>query len=325
MTMDITLVIKKFIPSFIEFREILEGHIHRTFKVYTNDGNYILQIINSQVFPNVDDVMNNISIVCSTLKSRSVYTLEYLPSIDGKYYYITSQGEYIRICKYVENSISLNFSNDLNTIYNVGLGFGQFCYNLSSIDKSKIIDTIPNFHNTEYYLNRVLDFKDVPSNVDSILNEVFQLKDFSKVTQPMKRQITHNDTKFNNILLDKVTKRPLCVIDLDTIMNGYIAYDFADGVRSICKDSHNHLDISKLKAYYQGFLNYPMDIEIKSLLIDSIVAVSLELSSRYLYEYLTHGNYFNLTNFEDNLYRADLNLNFAKDVLNKKSIITKNI
>ena len=35
----------------------------------------------------------------------------------------------------------------------------------------------------------------------------------------------HNDAKISNVLLDKDTHEALCVIDLDTVMPGLIAFD----------------------------------------------------------------------------------------------------
>ncbi|MGN1411356.1 MAG: phosphotransferase enzyme family protein [Oscillospiraceae bacterium] len=321
--MNIVRDVKHFISQFDGFEKISSGHINRTFKVYTQDGNYIMQYINGEVFSSVESIMSNISVVCDAFKRRGIPILEYLTTKDGNTYAITTDNEYIRMCRYIENSISLDFSNDLECICNAGVGFGQFCYNLSNVDSSKIANTIPNFHNTEYYLNRVLNYKDIPKNIDSILKDIYMLREFSKVTQSMNKRVTHNDTRFSNILLHKATKKPLCVIDLDTIMNGYVAYDFADGVRSICKGYDGLLDISKFRAFSKGFLTYPIDIEDKSILIDSIVSVSLELSSRYLYEYLIGGNYFNLPTIEENLTKAIINLDFSKDVMNKKYIMLK--
>ena len=45
-------------------------------------------------------------------------------------------------------------------------------------------------------------------------------------------RITHNDTKFNNVLLDDKTGEAVCVIDLDTVMPGLALYDFGDMVRT---------------------------------------------------------------------------------------------
>ena len=44
-------------------------------------------------------------------------------------------------------------------------------------------------------------------------------------------RVTHNDTKLNNVLLDRQTGRGVCVIDLDTVMPGLAAYDFGDSIR----------------------------------------------------------------------------------------------
>ena len=43
----------------------------------------------------------------------------------------------------------------------------------------------------------------------------------------------HNDPKTNNILIDKKTKKHICLIDLDTVMPGTILYDYGDAIRSI--------------------------------------------------------------------------------------------
>ena len=44
-------------------------------------------------------------------------------------------------------------------------------------------------------------------------------------------RVTHNDTKLNNVLIDKTSKKGVCVIDLDTVMPGLAAYDFGDSIR----------------------------------------------------------------------------------------------
>ena len=37
-------------------------------------------------------------------------------------------------------------------------------------------------------------------------------------TDRLPLRVTHNDTKLNNVLFDKATKKGLCVVDLDTVM-----------------------------------------------------------------------------------------------------------
>ncbi|MCX4364088.1 MAG: aminoglycoside phosphotransferase family protein, partial [Clostridia bacterium] len=75
-------------------------------------------------------------------------------------------------------------------------------------------------------------------------------------------RVTHNDTKINNVLIDKASGRAICIIDLDTIMPGSLLYDFGDSIRSGCntaledeKDlSIVDFDINLYEAYCKGFL-----------------------------------------------------------------------
>ncbi len=60
-------------------------------------------------------------------------------------------------------------------------------------------------------------------------------------------RVTHNDTKFNNVLMDKDTKKGICVIDLDTVMPGAAMNDFGDAVRigaSTALEDEQNLDDS---------------------------------------------------------------------------------
>lgn len=312
--------------SILSSEKIITGHINKTFKVCINGDYYIVQIINSNIFKSVKNVMQNISVVCDYLSSRNIQTLRYLTTKEGLNYTMDSNGNYIRVYKYISDSICMDYTNDLEYIYNAGLGFGEFCSNISNISNNTIIDTIPNFHNTKMYLNRLFSVNNNNNNnrvskAENLLNDIYKLRDYSNIVDSISKRVTHNDIKFSNILFSTVDKSYKCVIDLDTIMNGYLSYDFADGVRSICRNLDNTLNLNKLEAYSKGFLSYPISLEDKSVLVDSIISISLELSARYLYEYLTNGNYFNLSSVEDNYIKSRNYIDFAKDVLSKRKYI----
>lgn len=313
--------------EYVSCKPISMGHINNTFKLKFSNAEYILQVVNSKIFTSVPSVMSNISLVTEHLGSKGVPTLEYINTYNGLNYLKTLEGEYIRICKYVNNSISMEFSDDLEYIYNSGLGFGEFCYSLLDIPNDNIVDVIPNFHDTKWYLDRLfyitnaLEYQDRVYKCQNLLDSLYSLKDYSNVVQSVRKRITHNDVKFSNVLFNRFDKSVKCVIDLDTIMNGYLSYDFADGVRSICRNLDNTLNLEKLEAYSKGFLSYPISVEEKSILIDSIIAISLELSSRYLYEYICNSNYFNLKSVQDNLTKASGYLLFAEDVISKRKYI----
>ena len=75
-------------------------------------------------------------------------------------------------------------------------------------------------------------------------------------------RITHNDTKFNNVLFDSKTDTALCIIDFDTIMPGAVAYDYGDGIRSAAPTQSEdtmtpemvRLDLERFEMFTKGFL-----------------------------------------------------------------------
>ena len=67
-------------------------------------------------------------------------------------------------------------------------------------------------------------------------------------------RVTHNDTKFNNVLLDDATGEGICVIDLDTVMPGLALYDFGDMVRTTTSPAkEDERDLSKVRMQFPMF------------------------------------------------------------------------
>ena len=124
-----------------------------------------------------------------------------------------------------------------------GFAFGRFQHMLSDFNPSVLIDTIPDFLNIETRLGHfnIAIKNDCRGRLESVLTEVdflhsravamMEIPNLGKAGA-LPLRVTHNDTKFNNILLDGQDNIQ-CVIDLDTVMPGYIAYDFGDAIRSI--------------------------------------------------------------------------------------------
>ena len=67
-------------------------------------------------------------------------------------------------------------------------------------------------------------------------------------------RVTHNDTKFNNVMLDDATGEGICVIDLDTVMPGLALYDFGDMVRTTTSPAkEDERDLSKVTMQFPMF------------------------------------------------------------------------
>ena len=60
-------------------------------------------------------------------------------------------------------------------------------------------------------------------------------------------RVTHNDTKLNNVMFDKKTGEPICVVDLDTVMPGSMLYDYGDALRFGASTAYeDEKDLSKV-------------------------------------------------------------------------------
>ena len=166
------------------------------------------------------------------------------------------------------------------------------------------------------------------SNISSVRLEAGRLSELY-VTGSFPVRVTHNDTKSNNVLFDRITKRPIVVIDLDTVMPGMSVYDFGDAVRFICNTAAEdepdirrvYFDTSKFRAFCHGYLGAVRtsltDIEKNSLVLGAF-SITVELASRFLDDYLTGDTYFKVNYPGHNLIRTRCQLALAKDIQRKR-------
>jgi hypothetical protein len=320
------------------------GHINDTYLVTgTADiqAGYLLQKINSFVFKNIDGLMNNMLLVVNHLKQKisknggnpdkEVLTL--IPTKTGKYYYKDEQDNYWRMTCFLKDTKSYDLVTTTQQAYQGGVAFGRFQYLLADLDPRVLVDTIPDFLNIE---KRLRDFnlaieKDSAGRLYSVKSEVDYLKSWSIAMTEIPKlsragilplRITHNDTKFNNILLDKENNIQ-CVIDLDTVMPGHVAFDFGDAVRTIintaAEDEANldaiQLNIPLFTEFTRGYLGQIKPIlteaELKSLMMGVLLLPYMQ-AIRFLTDYL-EGDVYYKTHFRDhNLQRTHAQMQLFK-------------
>ena len=127
------------------------GHINSTFLVVTDtEKRYILQKINNKIFPDVAGLMNNIMLVTEHLKKK--YTdprrvLSVIKTVDGKPF-AEIDGEYWRAYDFVEDSLCLQLPENNDDFYESAVAFGSFGQALSDFPVEKLVEVIPDFHNT---------------------------------------------------------------------------------------------------------------------------------------------------------------------------------
>ena len=318
---------------------ITVGNINSTYKVTYAVGDnkykaYLFQRINTHVFKNPVEIMKNIDQVTSYIREKypEQLALHFHHTEDGVNYFISDEDSFWRVMNYVD-SLTLDTTDDLAVIEATGKAFGNFQAQLADFDGSVLYETIPDFHNTRKRLDTLFeDVKKDPCNrVHEVPDEIAYLSFVSdKAAELSPRRVTHNDTKANNVLFDKVTKEPLVVIDLDTIMPGMSMYDFGDAVRFIANTSAEDepdtskvfFDTGKFRAFAKGFIRETKDLlteaELQNL-VKASFSITVEQASRFLDDYLTGDHYFRYEYPKHNLVRARCQLQLAKDIEKKWS------
>ncbi len=311
-----------------------EGHINKTLLVVTTEKRYILQQMNTKIFPDSDGLMRNICGVTEHLRKRGIETLEVIPTVDGKSYYKGEQC--FRMYAFIENTVSYQIVEDEQVFRNSGKAFGEFQNYLAEFDASVLTEAIPHFHDTPKRFRAFLaalekdEFgraKECQAEIDFLLAH----KDtYSRITDGLADgsiplRVTHNDTKLNNILIDDKTGEARAVIDLDTIMPGSMMYDFGDSIRfgasTAAEDEKDlnkvHFSISLFKAYAEGFCGAMKESITKKeaeLLPYGSYLMTVECGMRFLTDYLSGDTYFATKYAGHNLVRCRTQLKLAKEM-----------
>lgn len=342
--------------SYVNIKQIKIGHINSTYTLYFDQGSsvkrYLLQEINTHVFKNPIQLMENIEKITTFLsekvrlsgaKNYENLSLRVIHTLDHHSYMISSKNHFFRVYNFIENAKTYQKTNDLKLFYNAGKTVGTFQNMLSDFDASQLHETIPNFHNTPYRFQTFLKvLKENPcdraKDCEEEIQFVLHLKDFTPVITSLIEQklipikVTHNDTKLNNIMFDCETKEGLCLVDLDTVMPGTILYDFGDAIRSGCnraeEDEKNlekvRFSVDLFKAFTEGYLSSVAssitECEVNHL-VDSSILMTFECGMRFLTDYLDGDHYFKTKYDNHNLVRCRTQFHLVKQMIEQKDVL----
>lgn len=315
-----------------------DGHINDTFKVtYVIGGkeiHHLLQRINTDVFKDPDSLMANVNYVTSFLRDKIIAaggnpereTLYCKPCKNGKKYFTAADGKVWRLYNFVEDSFSYNSIESPEVFFRAGQAFGNFQRSLSDFPIDRLYETIPDFHNTAKRYKNLCDSIEKNASGRAVYasaeiefarerrNETYILTGKAAIGD-LPIRVTHNDTKLNNVLFDKKTETPICVVDLDTVMPGLSLYDFGDAIRFGAntgaedeKDlSKVSLDLNLYEQYVRGFLSTAGESltseEVKCLPF-SAKMMTFECGMRFLTDYIDGDIYFKTAYKEHNLVRC---------------------
>ena len=336
------------------------GHINKTYAItYKTSENeskkYILQYVNTNVFPNLPELMMNIKKVTEYMNKKAMQRGENTNRLTIKLIETTDENPYAiydknwRMEEFIDNTKTYLTTENLDVLYEAGKAAGKFQKDLDGFPAEELYEIIPKFH---YTPNRVNQLRDALSNKENLTKrkERFELakeviefvtdeKRLAKTDTITKKlakkeipyRVTHNDTKLSNILFDKDTNKAVCLIDLDTVMPGALCYDFGEGLRTgitTAKEDEQDLskifaDINRFESYTKGFLQEVKEIitkeELDTLSL-GLWMMTYENSIRFLADYLNGDVYFGIDeNIENhNLVRTKAQLELLRQIEEKE-------
>ena len=332
------------------------GHINDTFRVVTDAPDaerYLLQRVNHHVFKDVAAVMDNIKRVTDHLKTR--YATEFkrqneidrrvltlIPTKADESYHQDEQRNFWRMFILLDETRSYDIVETPQQAREGGRAFGQFQRLLADLDVGLIHEVLPDFHHIGYrlaQLNRAV-VADREGRVKRVRAELAFINERERRMHAildlaaqgrLPVRITHNDTKFNNVLLD-ADDRAQCVIDLDTVMPGYVAYDFGDAIRTIINraaedeaDLDNvQLNIPLFEAYADGYFEeahfFLTAGEVASLM-EGVLLFPYMQAVRFLTDFLEGDHYYKVRHADHNLQRARAQLKLVSELESHETVL----
>ena len=308
---------------------VSQGYINDTYRV-TLKGRpaYILQKINALVFPEAGQVMENLVMILPFLQGPEYTALQLEPTLEGSPWLETDSGELWRLFHYIEDSGTLESTDKPEISREAGRILGRFHQLASGAPVEKLHTPLPRFHDLSLRA-RQLEQAISGGMADRVKEAETELA-LSQDLIAFCREIPfsefpirscHNDTKLSNILFDLATDRALCLIDLDTLMPGYLLYDFGDAARTLLnplpESSPNweqiRVDLNMFRAFVSGWGESGFKTEGKELrwLADGVVLMPTLHGIRALADYLTGDQYYQTAYPGQNLVRAKNLLGFA--------------
>lgn len=329
------------------------GNINDTYvattEVDSGERSYLFQRVNHHVFSDPERIAENVCKVTDHIEDKlrkagaediRRRVLRYYRKPNGSYYHITPEGQYWRVLSYVYGSVNTSEA-DIPHLRSAGDAFGEFQRYLSDFPADELFETIPDFHNTikryddlyksalENKAGRFEEVKEEYEYLMSMKDDAFVLCRLYENGE-IPHRVVHNDTKCNNVMFDEETGKHLAVIDLDTVMPGLVAYDFGDAIRFSANPggedgsdlSQVYLDLDYYTAFAEGFVPHLIgnvsQTEIQTL-PEGVLAITLELATRFLKDYLDGDVYFKCKKPQHNLIRTRAQIALAKDIKSKMS------
>lgn len=329
--------------DFVDAIPLGNGHINDTYLVTTSSEKYVLQRLNHNIFKNIEMMNQNIIKALNHIyqKQKVLGDIRFskfniILCKDGNNYYKDENENFWRMMNFVSNTTSFDVAYKPEIAFEAAKAYGYFQKMLIDLNPKDFFSVIKDFHNLEMRMNSFIDIikTNVANRNQFAIDEIefakdhihlsIQLKDLLERKQ-IPIRVTHNDTKINNVLLNKKSHKGIAVIDLDTVMPGTILFDFGDMVRTFTSPAkEDETDLSKVvlrldifEALANGYLSelkeVLTDTEINNLVFGGKI-MTFMIGLRFLIDFLDGDKYFKISRPDHNLHRCRTQFKLLKEI-----------
>lgn len=325
----------------IEIKPLGNGLINETFVVATDDGQkYVLQKLHRIFKPEVIEDIDNIT---TCLAQKGFLTPRVIKTKTGELCVLIGD-ECWRMLTFLRGKC-FQFGINEDQAYSAAMLVGKFHFFMNGFPYQ--------------FKHRLSGFRDTEKRIKNLRSVLEKFKDTEKYTilEPLAKyiieyhaflkdstailptRIIHGDLKLNNVLFDESGENAVSLLDLDTIGEHKVVFDFADATRTWCNkvgEDHLHFpypmfDLAIFTAMLNGYLIFAKGFITKEELMaipEAIELIILALTARFIcdafeesYFRLESDKYPNL--FEQNLVRTHSQILLLQDVNRKRGALRK--
>lgn len=319
------LAAQQFAPLATSLQRLGDGHIHDTFLVATPGGFFVLQRLNTGVFPEPELLIRNHQQAFQALAAQPELPLR-LPELRstpaGAFLVQDEWGDYWRALRYLAGTFAVEATPSLAQIEAAAAAVGHFLGGLQALAPTALQAALPGFHDSWHRWGPFVEV--VAANPHGRNVAAQDLIAFLEAESPLfaaveknnlPLRVVHADPKLGNVLFDQQTGQAVALLDWDTLMPGVIPTDFGDMVRAMAASApEDEADLDRVaidprafQAIVTGFLpplrRYLTPAEI-DYLFTGAQWIILEQCLRFLHDYLAGDRYYKIAYPEHNLVRA---------------------
>ncbi|SFR33780.1 Phosphotransferase enzyme family protein [Robiginitalea myxolifaciens] len=309
-------------PESARLAPMQEGYINQSYLLCAPGfPDRLLQQISLAVFPDIDPLMENLQRVLPLLQAPDYHPIQLIPASSGESFIRDNTNAPWRLLSFVENSRSYGHTDNPEIAFECGRIVGRFHQLLEGVDVNSFPPVLVDFHNLEVRLEqlRLAEESAARERMQKASPWISQVGELARYFdyfpwESLPLRLCHNDTKLSNFLFDEASDKGRCLVDLDTIMPGYLLYDLGDILRMLiqpfAEDHPNYKELYLRPEYFEVFCQglassglYMTPAE-KGVVAESAFLMPLLHGIRGLTDYLEGDRHYRVVHPEQNLVRA---------------------